>query len=189
MDLGAFDRGGLQRGASRIRETAWLLVRFAVFVLSPFRLYGLKRLLLRVFGADVGRGVVIKPGVKITFPWRLKLGDHCWIGEDVFILNLDRIEIGPNVCVSQRAFICTGNHDYKDPHFRVMTAPVVIQGGAWIGACAFVGPGVQVGENAVLCAASVATKDLARDTVYAGNPALKVRHRWVGERPEKDVHV
>jgi len=181
--LDAFRAAGFQRGASRLKETLWLLVRSVVFLWSPFPFYRLKRCLLRLFGARVGRGVVIKPGCKITFPWKLVLGDHCWLGEDAFLLNLDSIEIGPHVCVSQRAFLCTGNHDYRDQAFRLETAPIKVERGAWIAVCSFVGPGVRVGENAVLCAGGVATKDMEANMVYAGNPARVIKERWcAGER-------
>jgi putative colanic acid biosynthesis acetyltransferase WcaF len=130
-----------------------------------------KAAVLRWFGARVGRGVVIKPGVKITFPWKLTLGNHVWLGEENWLLNLAPITIGDNVCISQRALLCTGNHDYTSPGFDLMTGPIVVEGGAWIGAGAIVGPGVTVGAHAVLTAGSVATSDLEPGGVYQRNPA------------------
>jgi putative colanic acid biosynthesis acetyltransferase WcaF len=134
--------------------------------------------LLRWFGAEVGVGVVIRPRVNIHMPWKLKVGDHSWIGEEVFLHSLDRIEVGSHVCISQRAFLCSGNHDYRDVTFSYRNAPITVRDGAWLGAGAFVGPGVVVEEEAVLSAGSVATKNLQSAMIYSGNPAEAVRRRW-----------
>src|SRR6202012_6092267 len=107
----------------------------------PLKMSGLKCAVLRAFGAKVRRGVVIKPHVKITFPWKLWLGDNVWLGEECWLLNLDQIVIADNVCISQRAFLCTGNHNYKWPTFDLMVRPIRVEAGAWIGANALVGPG------------------------------------------------
>lgn len=177
--LSLFDaRQGLDRGRPRWVEAAWYLVKVLFFLSAwpwPSRL---KCALLRGFGARVGTGVVIRPRVNIHMPWKLELGDHCWIGEEVFLHSLEPIRIGANVCVSQRAFLCTGNHDYRDPAFRYRNAPITIGPGAWIGAASFVGPGVTVHTEAVLAAGSVATADLPANTVCVGNPAVPVRARW-----------
>ena len=120
---------------------------------------------------------MIKPNVKITFPWKLTLGDHVWLGEECWLLNLAPITLEDSVCISQRAFLCTGNHNYKSPSFDLITKPIQVERGAWIGAGAFVGPGVSVGSHAVLAAGSVATKDLEPYGIYQGNPAVRVRER------------
>jgi len=144
----------------------------------PVYASGLKAALLRLFGATIGNGVIFKPGLKITFPWKLTVGDSVWLGEEAWILNLAPVVIEDNVCISQRAFICTGNHDYSDPAFGLIVRPVRICEGAWLGASSFVGPGVTVCRNAVLCACSLATHDLLEDMVYQGTPAKAVRVRW-----------
>ena len=177
VDLSTYSTRGFDRGSGRINEAAWLLVSLALFQLCPFKCSALKAAVLRRFGARVGRGVVIKPGVKITFPWKLQLGDHVWLGEESWLLNLAPIIIADHVCISQRAFLCTGNHDYTSPRFELMTSPIRIERGAWIGAAAFVGPGVTVGSHAVLTAGSVATRDLVAGGVYQGNPAGKKEER------------
>jgi putative colanic acid biosynthesis acetyltransferase WcaF len=132
---------------------------------------------LRVFGARVGRNVTIKPGVKITFPWKLTIGNHVWLGEECCLLNLERINIENNVCISQRAFLCTGSHDFKSPMFDLIVKPITVEDGAWLSASSWVGPGVKVGSHAVLTAGSVATKDLEAWGIYQGNPAARVKQR------------
>jgi putative colanic acid biosynthesis acetyltransferase WcaF len=134
---------------------------------------------LRWFGAKIGKGVVIKPQVKITFPWKLEMGDHVWLGEECWLLNLERITIGSNVCISQRAFLCTGSHNYKSPAFDLIVKPIQVEEGAWIGAGAWVGPGIRVGTHAVLTAGSVATSDLQPFGIYQGNPAVLIKQRII----------
>jgi putative colanic acid biosynthesis acetyltransferase WcaF len=173
VDLSRFNTGDFDRGAGPIKEALWLVVSRVLFLWCPFPFSALKRAVLRMFGASIGRGVVIKPDVKITFPWKLTVGDHVWLGEESWLLNLAPIQIEDNVCISQRAFLCTGNHNYQSPTFDLITRPIHIASGAWVGAEAFVGPGVSIGTHAVLCAGSVATKDLEAWGVYQGNPAQK----------------
>src|SRR5579862_10005580 len=131
VDLSNYSAGRFERGAGKLRETAWLVVSLILFRLCPFSLSSLKCAVLRAFGAKIGRGVVIKPQVKITFPWKLEIGDFVWLGEECWLLNLDRITIGNNVCISQRAFLCTGNHNYRVPTFDLMVKPISIADGAW----------------------------------------------------------
>lgn len=185
VDLSRFSTEGFDRGASTLREVLWLVVSLAFFRLCPCPLSELKCWLLRLFGARIGRGVVIKPQVKITFPWKLHIGDHVWLGEECWLLNLAPISIESNVCISQRAFLCTGNHDYKSPSFDLISKPIEVKEGAWIGAGAFVGPGVCVGSHAVLSVCSVATKDLQPYGIYQGNPAVFVKQRAI-RPPEHD---
>lgn len=184
VDLSAYRRGDFDRGASALKEGLWLLVSLLLFRLCPFKFSGFKCAMLRLFGARVGRGVVVKPGVRVTFPWKLTVGDHCWLGEECWLLNLAPIEIGDHVCVSQLGFLCTGSHDYTSPGFELVTRPIVIERGAWIGAAAWVGPGVRIGAHAVLTAGSVAGRDLEPYGIYQGNPASLVRRREIraGER-------
>jgi putative colanic acid biosynthesis acetyltransferase WcaF len=150
-----------------------------VFQLCPFSFSALKRVVLRAFGAKIGRDVTIKPQVKITFPWKLEVGDHVWIGEMCWMLNLERIVIGSHVCISQRAFLCTGSHNFKLATFDLVTRPIKLEDGAWIGADGWVGPGVTVHTHAVLTAGSVATADLAAYGIYRGNPAVMVKQRVI----------
>lgn len=171
VDLSAFTTGAFDRGASAWKEGLWIVVSFLLFRLFPLPASRLKRAALRLFGATVGEGVVIKPDVRIQFPWKLTIGDHVWLGEQCWLLNLAPITLGADVCISQRAFLCTGNHDYRSPRFDLIAEPIAVEPGAWIGAGAWVGPGVRVGTHAVLTAQSVAARDLEPFTIYQGNPA------------------
>ncbi len=177
VDLSVYKTVGFERGAGVLKEGLWLVVSLILFRLCPFKLSALKRAVLRGFGAQVGAGVVIKPDVRITFPWKLSLGDHVWLGEGSWLLNLAAITIESHACISQRAFLCAGSHDYKSPTFDLLVKPICIEQGAWIGAGAWVGPGVRVGSHAVLTANSVAAKDLDAYGIYQGNPAVCVRTR------------
>jgi putative colanic acid biosynthesis acetyltransferase WcaF len=169
---------GLDRGKPRIVEMLWYVVKM-VFFLSAFPWpSSLKASLLRLFGAKIGQGVLLKPRVNIHMPWKLVIGDHCWIGEEVFLLNLEPIIIGSHVCISQRAFICTGNHNYKLPQMPFMGAAISITDGAWIGAQAFVGPGVTIGIDAVITAGSVLTSNAEAAMITGGNPAIAIKKRW-----------
>jgi len=179
VDLSRFSNCGFDRGASRFKETLWVLVR-CLFFASPCPLpSALRVFFLRWFGGKIGQGVVIRSCVNIHFPWRLEIGDHVWLGEECWLLNLAPIVIESHVCISQRAFLCTGNHNYKSPTFDLIVKPIHIEPGAWIGAGAWVGPGVIVGNHAVLAAGSIATKDLEPFGIYQGNPAVLIKQRII----------
>ncbi len=179
VDLARFATAGFDRGASRFKEMLWVLVRCLFFAPAWPLPSALRVFWLRWFGAKVGRGVVIRPRVNIHFPWRLAIGDHVWLGEECWLLNLAPIVIGSQVCLSQRAFLCTGSHDYKSSTFDLVVKPITVEDGVWIGAGGWVGPGVKVGTHAVLAAGSVATKDLQPWGIYQGNPAAFVRLRAI----------
>lgn len=141
---------------------------------------GIKVRLLRLFGARIGSGVVIRSRVNVSFPWRLTIGDHSWIGDEVLILSLADVSIGANVCISQRAFLCTGSHDHRKPTFDLITKPIRIDDGAWIGAMSFVGPDVTVGRGAVCAAGSVVVRDVEPGVIVGGNPARPIRDKGAG---------
>lgn len=169
---------GLDRGVSKFKEAIWHIFK-VVFFLSPIPFpSSFKCFLLVSFHAKIGKGVVIKPRVNIHMPWKLEVGDDVWIGEEAFILNFEKISIGNNVCVSQRTFLCGGNHDYKDPAMSYRNAPITLQNGCWIGASCFIGPGITIGTDTVVSAGSVVTSNLPSNSIYKGNPALFVKYRW-----------
>jgi putative colanic acid biosynthesis acetyltransferase WcaF len=136
-------------------------------------------LILRLFGSKVGQGVVIKPGVNIKYPWKLKVGNFVWIGENVWIDNLDFVNIMDNSCISQGAMLLCGNHNYSSTSFDLIINPITIETGVWIGAKCVLCPGVKAGSHSVLSAGSVASKDLDPYSIYKGNPAVKIRERVI----------
>jgi putative colanic acid biosynthesis acetyltransferase WcaF len=169
-------------GFSRERSVAllavWQIIKWVFFkTVFPWP-SGLKAGLLRLFGAKVGRGVCIKPQVNVHLPWKLEVGDHVWIGEEAFILNFEPVRIGAHACISQRAFLCGGNHDFRDPAMRYRNGPITVENGAWVGAQVFVAPGVVIGTDAVITACSVVTKDMPAAMVCGGNPCVPLKERW-----------
>jgi len=175
-DLSAFDNSWYYPGPLW-KRALWYLVNVMFFRsrLNPFS--GLKVFFLQLFGADIGRGVVIKPGVSIKYPWKLSVGKNSWIGEGVWIDNLAQVTLGANVCLSQGALLLCGNHNYRKPTFDLMVGDITLEDGVWIGAKSVVCPGVTCRSHAVLTAGSVATKDLEAYSICQGNPAVKVRDR------------
>ena len=171
-------RKGLDRGRSRVVEALWYLCK-CVFFLTPLPMpSGFKCALLRWFGAEIGRGVYIKPRVNIHLPWKLHVGDFTSIGEEVFILNFEPVHLGAHCCISQRVFLCTGNHDYRAPEMPYRNRPITVEDGAWVGAQVFVAPGVTIGEDAVVTAGSVVVGNLTGGMVCAGNPCRPLKPRW-----------
>lgn len=179
-DLELYNNYPYHPGGSVFKRILWHYINGFVFKTSLFPVYGLKNALLRAFGAKIGKQVEIKPNVNIKYPWNLTIADEVWIGEEAWIDSLVMVTIGSNVCISQGALILTGSHNYKKPSFNLITAPVVIEDGAWIGARAIVNLGITVGSHAVLTTGSVATKNLEAYSIYQGNPAVKVRERVIG---------
>jgi putative colanic acid biosynthesis acetyltransferase WcaF len=182
VDLSAFDNRWYSPGRNILARTLWYLVSLLVFESGWVPVSGPKRWLLRLFGAKIGRGLAIKPQVWIKYPWRLVVGDHCWIGQGAWIDNLADVRLGSHVCISQQVYICTGSHDYRKPTFDLITRPVEVGNGAWLGARALVLGGVTVGANAVVAAGSVVTKDVPAAAIAAGNPA---RPRLEPRRPPR----
>lgn len=178
--LGQYDSQEFDRGRPRWVEALWLMVQ-ALFIRSWIPGAWHRRWLLRIFGARIGVGVHIKPGVRVKFPWRLMIGDHTWIGEDVWIDNLAPVEIGASCCISQGVYLCTGSHNWTSHTFDLIVEPIYIRDGAWVAAKAIVAPGVKVEEGAVLGLGSVATRDLEPWVVYVGCPAKKHRKRSIRE--------
>lgn len=149
-----------------------------VFLNNSFSVISsLKVIVLRIFGAKIGKGVVIKPCVNIKYPWLLVVGDYCWIGENVWIDNLASVTLGNHVCISQGSMLLTGNHNYKSPVFDLIVESIILEDGVWLGAKSVVCPGVIARSHAVLSVGSIASKELEAYSIYQGNPAEKVRKR------------
>jgi putative colanic acid biosynthesis acetyltransferase WcaF len=177
-NLEAFDNSHYHSGAGRLKMILWYLAN-ALLMNSALPFSGMKARMLRLFGARIGKGVVLKPYINIKYPWKLEIGDHCWIGEQVWIDNLDQVRVGSHVCISQGAMLLCGNHNYRRSTFDLITGPITLEDGVWIGAKTVVCPGVLCGSHSVLTVGSVATKNLEAYTIYAGNPAAAVRKREV----------
>lgn len=179
VQLGNFNGSKFNKGATLSKQILWYFVN-CIFLRSPlitfikFKIY-----LLKLFGARIGHGIYLKPGVLIKSPWNLVIGNNCWIGENVWIDNLDFVTIGNNVCISQGAMLLTGNHDYTDSSMSFRNAPIILEDGTWVGAKAVVCPGVTMHKNSILTVGSVATVDLIEDSIYQGNPAKKIRDRII----------
>lgn len=179
IQLSTYDNSWYSPGGSALKRAAWFffgqpLLRCAWIPSSSMRVR-----LLRAFGAAIGSGVVIKPSVVVKYPWHLVVGDNCWIGEHCWIDNLTTVELGSNVCVSQGAYLCTGNHDWSNPSFGLMIAPIYLHEGAWAGAKCILTPGSQLREGAVAAAGSVVVGSIPEYQIYAGNPARFLKPRVI----------
>ena len=155
----------------------WWIVEAILFRPSPQFMYGWRRFLLRSFGASIGRKVIIRSSVHTQFPWKVKIGDHSWIGDHVILYSLGNIEIGSHVVISQKCYICTGSHDYKKTEFPIYSMPVYIEDKCWLATDVYVGPGVCIGSGTVVGARSSVFKSLPPDKVCIGTPAIPVKDR------------
>ncbi len=166
---------------NRLARVAWNTVYLLLVRYSPTPFHGWRVLLLRLFGAKVGRGVHIYPRVKIWAPWNVRLSDECGIANGVILYSQGKISIGKRAVVSQGSHLCAGTHDYSRPHFPLITKPIHVGDFAWIAAEAFIHPGVSIGEGAVIGARSVVTKNMPAWQVCSGFPCVHIRPRV---RPE-----
>ncbi|MBF2064819.1 MAG: colanic acid biosynthesis acetyltransferase WcaF [Calothrix sp. C42_A2020_038] len=177
MRLDKYTVGTYTPGASIWKQLLWYLVGAPLLESYLIPISSFKVLMLRCFGAKIGQGVRIKPGVKVKFPWRLIVGNYVWIGEKAWIDNLADVIIESHVCISQGVYLCTGNHDWNHPEFKLITAPIHIQESSWIAAQSVIGPGVTVGQNTVLGLGAVTGRSLEPMTVYVGNPAQPIKKK------------
>ncbi|MFJ8666164.1 WcaF family extracellular polysaccharide biosynthesis acetyltransferase [Streptomyces sp. NPDC093600] len=164
-NLPAFTLAGYDKGRGRVVQALWFAVMNTVFMawFCPARL---RVALLRAFGATIGDGVLIRHRVRVLWPWKLTVGDHTWIGEGAWLLNLEPVTLGAHVCVSQEALLCTGGHDHRAADFRYRNAPITVEDGAWVAARATVLAGVTVGRHAVVAAGTTCHKDLPELTLH-----------------------
>jgi putative colanic acid biosynthesis acetyltransferase WcaF len=175
--LKTFSTKNYDKGKGKLIQLIWIFFNALFLKNSWFIFMGFKVFLLRFFGAKIGHGIVIKNNVNIKFPWKLVVGNDVWIGEGVWIDNLDNVTIGNDVCISQGALLLTGNHDYKSSSFDYKNQPIFIGNGVWIGAKSVVCPGVICENESILTVGSVATKSLESYGIYQGNPASFLRLR------------
>lgn len=168
-------------GASLAIQLLWFFLGDLLVHSRWLPFSGLKVFVLRCFGAQIGCKVRIKPGVRVKFPWRLRLGDSVWIGENAWIDNLAPVTVESHVCISQGVYLCTGNHDWSHPDFKLLAAEIYLEQGCWIAARAVIGPGVRVGQGAVLALGGVTGRSLEPMTIYAGNPAQPIKKRVISD--------
>lgn len=176
----------LEGGASfslgnRLLRIVWMASWLVLARFTPPPLHGWRRLILRAFGARLGRGVRVHGSVIIWLPANLELGDHALIGPGVRLYNQGRIAIGARSVISQRAHICASTHDVRDPDFQLVLRPIAIGEQCWVAAEAFVGPGVSMGDHAVLGARGALFADAQANGIYQGNPAVMIKSRDMRE--------
>jgi len=177
QDLSKFKLPSNFRGRNAIVVQFWWLVQATIFKMSPQFMYGWRRFLLKLFGAKIGKKVIIRPTVKITYPWKVVIGDYSWIGDDVVLYSLGEIEIGKNVVVSQKSYICTGSHDYQQIDFPIYAKKISLKDECWIATDVFIAPGITIGKGTVVAARSSVYKDMPEGKICVGNPAKAVRNR------------
>lgn len=170
------------RGRSAVVVQLWWLVQGTLFGCSPQFMFGWRRWLLRLFGAQVGKAVLVRQSVKVTYPWKVTIGDHVWIGDDVVLYSLGEIEIGNHAVVSQRSYLCSASHDYTQPEFPIYDRKVCIGARAWLATDVFIAPGVIIGEGAVVGARSSVFHDLPPMMVCVGSPAKPIKPRLSDSR-------
>ena len=165
------------RGRNAFIVQLWWLVQSILFRTSPQFLYGWRNFLLRLFGAKIGKKVIIRPSVKITYPWKLTIGDYSWIGDDVNLYTLGEIDIGNNVVISQRSYLCTGSHDYLQTNFPIYQKPIKIHDQVWIATDVFIAPGVIINEGSVIGVRSSVFQNIPSNKICIGTPAKILRDR------------
>ena len=177
LSLREYRNNGYAPGRSVFVRALWYFVSQLIFESGWFPIYGLKRLLLRLFGASIGRGVIVKPRVRIKYPWHLTVGDDCWIGEQAWIDNLATVNLSNDVCLSQGVYLCTGGHDFRRVTFDLIVKPIVIESEVWISTRAVILPDVTIGRGAVVAAGAVVSKDVPAAVIVGGCPAEVIGER------------
>jgi putative colanic acid biosynthesis acetyltransferase WcaF len=177
QNLEAFKLPSGFRGRSALVVQLWWLVQSFLFSPSPQIFYKWRNFLLRCFGAKIGNNVIIRPTVRITYPWRLSIGDNSWIGDNVELYTLGEISIGKNTVVSQRCYLCAASHDYQLATFDIFSIPIVIEDEVWLATDVFIAPGITIGRGAVIGAKSSVFKDMPKGMICMGNPAGPVKDR------------
>jgi putative colanic acid biosynthesis acetyltransferase WcaF len=170
VDLRNYNQSWFDRGRAGWYILLWWLVQGITFPLTPHPFNGLRCALLRLFGARIGKGVLIRPTARFTYPWKVTIGDYTWIGDDVVFYSLDYIHIGEHCVISQKSYLCTGSHDIYDSAFRLKTASITVGNGTWIATDCFIGPGVKLGANSVIGARSSVFTDMPPEQVCWGTP-------------------
>ncbi len=177
QDLSKFSLPKEFRGRSAFIVQLWWIVQATLFAWSPQFMYSWRRFLLRLFEARIGKHVLIRPSAKITYPWKLTIGDYSWIGDHVELYTLGEIVIGSNTVISQKSYLCTGTHDFTSFSFDIRQKSIQIGDQSWLATDVYVGPGVTIGRGSVIGARSTVLTDLPEGMVCYGNPAKPVKPR------------
>ena len=165
------------RGRSVVTVQLWWLIQATLFRCSPQFMYKWRNSLLRLFGAKIGEGVIIRPTVRVTYPWKLTIGDYSWVGDYVELYTLGEIIIGNNAVVSQKSYLCTGSHDFQSEAFDIYAKPITIEDEAWVAADVYIAPGVTIARGAVIGARSSVYKDMPSGMLCIGSPAKPIKKR------------
>ncbi len=181
VDLNKYDNSWYSIGASYPKQLLWYFINILIFMNPLFPFSSIKGKILRLFGAKIGLNFYIKPRVNIKYPWFLDVGNYVSIGEGVWIDNLCQVKMGNHVCISQDAYILTGNHNYKKTGFDLILGEIKIDDGVWIGAKSVVCPGVKCGSHSILTVGSIAISNLEEYGIYQGNPAVFKKKRLIEE--------
>jgi len=179
VDLRQYSPSQHDRGRSSPIVILWWLLQGILFPLSLHNLNGFRSWMLRLFGAKIGKGVVIRPTARFIYPWKVAIGDHSWIGDDVVLYSVDRIEIGCHCVISQKSYLCTGSHDIADKTFSLITAPIKIGNGVWVASDCFITPGVAIGANSVIGARSSVFRNIPAEKIAWGSPCTPHRTRII----------
>lgn len=185
QDLKSFRLPPNFRGRPGWYVQLWWIVQATLFRWSPQFLYGWRRFVLRLFGAKIGEGCIIRPTVEVTYPWKLTMGDYCWVGDHAALYTLGEIHIGDNACVSQHCYLAAATHDYTRPTFDMIDKRITIEPEAWLATGVFVAPGITIGRGTVVAARSVVVRDLPPMMLCAGNPARVLRPRPIPQQQEQ----
>lgn len=177
QDLNTFKLPKNFRGRNAFIVQLWWFVQGTFFSMSPQFMYGYRRSILRLFGAKIGKKVIIRPTVKIVYPWKVSIGDFSWIGDDVTLYSLGEIEIGVNVVISQKSYLCTGSHDYLKSDFPIYAKKITIKDEVWLATDVFVAPGITIEKKTVVGSRSSVYKNLPSNKICIGNPAKIIRER------------
>ena len=165
------------RGKSIIYVQLWRFLYSTLFRMSPQFMYGWRRTLLRLFGANIGKNVLIRPTVKILYPWKLTIGNWSWIGDEVTLYNMANINIGQNCVISQKSYLCTSSHDHNRPSFDIFAELIDIKDEVWVASDVFIAPGITIETGTVVGFRSTVNTNLPENMICFGNPAKPMRPR------------
>lgn len=189
VDLTTYDISNFDRGKPNWVVMVWWLVQAIAFPLSLHNFNSFRCWLLRLFGAKIGKGVVIRPSARFTYPWKVAIGDYSWVGDDVVFYSIDKITIGAHCVISQKSYLCTGSHDFTDRAFALICAPINIGNGTWIATDCFISLGVNIGANSVIGARSSVMKSISSQQVAWGSPCVPRYGREIKSEIKSSVEI